>query len=68
MEEVEHKRSKMETGERTEQPLGERFPLEQQLAKERVLKEYESGESGVTCQTFRRKVANSLPEQPKQER
>lgn len=30
--------------------------------KERVLKEYESGGSGVTCQRFRRKVANSLPD------
>ena len=61
-EEVEIKRSKMETGERTKQPMGERFPLEQPMAKERVLKEYEPSDSGVTCQRFRREVPHSLPD------
>lgn len=68
MEQAEIKRSRMETGERTEQPLGERFPLEQETAKERVLKEYESGDSGVTCRTFSLEYSNSLPEQPIKER
>jgi len=68
MEQVERKGNRMETGERTEQPPKKRCWMEPPLAKERVLKEYESGGSGETYQSFRRKDSNSLPEQLIKER